>query len=152
MSVFHVYDGTVGDPDALYLGMGKAARRFAAVFNAGDAKKIFETLIYDVIYVDGCTVTYEDENGDEWVVNATKSGMNIKISYQDSSGNEVTLNLKAEQDDPNNKNVTMAVPSREVLVTDPYLTEAVVMLASKPDYDNQREAFLLGMLLLRRCR
>jgi hypothetical protein len=122
----------------------------ADIWQPGKPTKVFEQLIYDLIRSHGCTVTYENQRG-EFTVGADKHRGRVVLYYTDQ-GNEFPIEVKGDQDDPTDDKVVMAVPARRVRHNDTYLANAVAKLEDTSISQATRQAFLLGMLLLKRCR
>ena len=162
MSVFRVYSGAVG-PLEEFWGAALVGDQFATVFNDtkrtspnAKPKEFFDNLIAKVIDLN-CRVTYNPTTnpaGAEFPVGYRLTGGNKEVFYTvpGRPPQEHKLKLVAEQDDPTDKKVSMAVPSRPVRFNDDYLTRAVGMFMNPALSTDDKQKFLLGLLLLKRCR
>ena len=156
MSSFKVYKGGTGTRAAHFEGMQLAAERFHALYpaNSGKPKEFFENLIYDLVI--GSTsqtpvsVTYA-ETGVEYPVKAVKKNNKVKLSFE-VNGQDRTLDVDAlKDDDSGNRKVNMVIPADNVDFNDQYLQEAVEDISTRGTAEQKRK-FLLGMILLTRCR
>jgi hypothetical protein len=162
MSVFRVYSGAV-DPLQEHRGTAIVGERFEQVYKHtlqsspnAKPKDFFENLIADAIG-QGCRVTYNptaNPDGAEFPVGIRTEKGNRKFFYTipGPPPQEEDLKLVAEQDNPNDKKVSMAVPSRPVRFDDAYLSRAVGVFMDPNIGTDAKQKFLLGLLLLKRCR
>ena len=160
MSVFRVYEGAA-DPRQEFRGTAIVGERFATVFNTtasnAQPKDFFENLLADAIG-QRCRVTYNptaNPDAPEFPVGFRVGGGGNKDFFYTEPGPppvERKLKLVAEQDKPGDKKVSMAVPSRAVQFSDAYLARAVGVFMDGSISTDDKQKFLLGMLLLKRCR
>lgn len=140
MSTFKVYKGN--DEVA---GSITAATEFNALYtNAINATKLFEDWIKSLINMGGgIRVTYGDF---DWPV----SFLNNKFVATEPNGTQHDLHLKGDKDDKSAKQVMMIKPGQKPQLNDQYLSDIVtnIKAANQPD----AMAYLLGTILLRRCR
>lgn len=179
MTVFNIYAGA-DDRDAELRGTMLAGELFGKIWKeettdedgntvfkikAGD---VYEELIYRLINNHACRVVYNRRNKD-YKVYAVKAGGKKVVYYKKDNkddGEEIALQLKVVQDNPNDNVINMAVPwRRDAKYDDPYLGNAVnrlsrpesqAELACKPGEPilsaDDKKKFLFGLLLLKRCR
>jgi hypothetical protein len=153
MSVFKVFHGGGITYDHEFEGTKVAGRAFHDYWTAATgAPQLFEDFIIGLIEDHGCTVTYKDE-GTVVAVRVTGSAKHL---YYAEGKNYRQINCRAERDNPNVNAVSMAVPS---VAADPdtgdtaaYLGDAVAKLSDPSIGLAEKRAFLLGLLLLKRCR
>lgn len=140
MSTFKVYKGT--DEVA---GSIIAATEFNALYtDAIDSTTLFKNWIKKLINMGGgVRVTYGDDD-------LPVSFQNNKYIATDQTGAQYVLKLKGDKDIKNERKVMMIKPGQKPQLTDPYLSEIVtnIKAANQPD----AMAYLLGTILLRRCR
>jgi hypothetical protein len=101
----------------------------------------------------------------EWIV-TMKQDASVTITYGDSAhlvtivngkvvatinGKQIRLRLKADDDDFKRKKVLMITPATKPAINQPYLQSAVNKIKSEGDL-LKAQAFLLGTILLKRCR
>lgn len=142
MSTFKVYQGN--DEVA---GSIIAATEFNALYTTAiNPTKLFQDWIKKLINMGGgVRVTYGDN---DWPVSfqsnqfiATEPGVTVT---------QHNLTLKGDDDDKNAKKVMMIKPGQKPELNDQYLSNIVtnIKAANHPD----AMAYLLGTILLRRCR
>lgn len=140
MSTFKVYKGT--DEVA---GSIIAATEFNALYtNTINSTKLFEDWIKKLINMGGgVRVTYGDDD-------MPVSFQNNKFIATDAAGTQHELKLKGDNDDKSTKKVMMIKPGQKPELNDQYLSNIVanIKAANQPD----AMAYLLGTILLRRCR
>ncbi|MDR6756778.1 hypothetical protein J2Y48_002071 [Mycoplana sp. BE70] len=140
MSTFKVYQGN--DEVA---GSIIAATEFNGLYTPTiDPTKLFEEWIKKLINMGGgVRVTYGDN---DWAV----SFQSNKFIATDAAGTQYDLKLKGDDDNKNTKKVMMIKPGQKPELNDQYLANIVanIKAASQP----QAMAYLLGTILLRRCR
>ena len=154
MSVFNVFSRKdFLDYRYQFEGTREAGRTFKNYWVSGNPNAVFEKFIIGLIE-SGNVVTYR-ENDDNHVV-YIKVVSRVKKLYYKPGGSEKKINIKAEEDKPNGHQVTMAVPS---IAVDPdesgtatYLSNAITKLSDANIGASEKRAFLLGLLLLKRCR
>jgi hypothetical protein len=160
MSVFRVFKEDSAGVLNQFLGTKIAGERFAYAQRQHRASEVFEAFIFDLIKRQRCTIYYcPDENvGDEFVLQADRFKGKRVIFYTDNDGNDVPLKLRSEKDDPSDNKVNMILPYKEVTPDIPYLGEMVDFIMNPPATiappvtPRDKQAFLLGLLLLKRCR
>lgn len=140
MSTFKVYKGT--DEVA---GSIIAATEFNALYTpAINSTILFKNWIKNLINMGGgVRVTYDDND-------MAVSFQNNKFIATDAGGTRHDLTLKGDNDDKSMKKIMMIKPGRKPELNDPYLSDIVtnIKAANHPD----AMAYLLGTILLRRCR
>jgi hypothetical protein len=156
MSVFNVFKGGGFNPDTQFAGTATAGKIFANVFtNTVKKKNVFRNLIVRLIRQENCIVTYNDvlpDDGNNYEVKVDDDAKGKKrLYYEKVQGQKIIIDIEAVQDDPGDDEVKMVVPARPVQHTDPYLTAAIQKIKNTAD-NTENQAFLLGMLLLKRCR
>lgn len=158
MSSFKVYHGTTGSAlEKEYRGTAIVADAFNAKLPSGgfdddeERRVFFEEMIFDLISNRGCTVTYWD--GGEYTVSALrKESGKVVVSYVDGQGVRKRLKVIAMQDDIGSRTVHMVIPADRIDPdSSPYVDEAISQFRNH-DMDAQMRRFLLGMLLLKKCR
>lgn len=147
MSTFSVEkNGGPSPPDVE--GAAFAARTLIGLYpryDSGelDATELFIEWMIEVINGPGVTVTYGDNA-------APVSTANGKI-FATINGTPIRLRLKADDDDFKRKRVNMITPAAMPDVDHPYLVNAVNRIKNEPNA-RKAQAFLLGTILLKRCR
>ena len=162
MSSFKVYKGTASDIGVLeaeFLGTQIVAERFHALYPAAFAddaerRRFYRKLMFDIIVDpdnahDDCVVTYWDTG--ERQVNAFMENGSRIFEYVNGLGQTRRLTLIAFQDDPATKKVHMIIPPENVALGSAYLQNAVTNFNTHND-DAAKRKFLLGLLLLKKCR
>jgi hypothetical protein len=150
MTVFRVFQGGM-DYAAEARGTAILGRDFSEAWKDYTTSALFAGLLFRVKTVHGCTVTYSPDNLNDYEIHMEDDD-GPKFHYFNASGRKVRMKLKSEQDDPTDKKVNMCIPSRSVDETEPYLAEAVDYFKSRGPSDEEKQAFLLGLLLMKRCR
>ncbi|CAN5507903.1 hypothetical protein BH10PSE7_BH10PSE7_00480 [soil metagenome] len=165
MSSFKVYKGdaaSIGDLEAEFQGTQILAQRFhdlypvAGFADDAERRRFFRKLLYDIIVDpdnahDDCVVTYWDHQ--EVIVKAYMSGGSRVFEYEYPAGNKKQLQLIAMQDDPSTRKVHMIIPTGNVDLNSAYLQNAITNFTSAYHTDAlAKQKFLLGLLLLKKCR
>jgi hypothetical protein len=158
MSIFRVFrlpnDYTL---DNQVNGLEIAASNFNTYFVPGDPDKTFEDFIYALINNHHCTITYMQDDADHTVTTVPTtpwplpSGTKPKFFFI-KGGVKTKINPQGVQDDEYDSRVKMCIPFHGVDPTAQYLTDALGVLENTKIPAPKRKAFLLGMLLLKRCR
>lgn len=153
MSVFKVFHGGTANYDQQFEGTKIAAREFHNYWtSSGGGQKIFQNFIIGLIEDHNCIVTYKDDSKIVFV----KTTGGAKHLFYTQGGQDRQIHPKAEKDNPNNDVVSMAVPSLAVEPEEPntaaYLNAAIGKISDPNIADSDKRAFLLGLLLLKRCR
>ena len=152
MSVFRVFKNG-NDSEAELRGTAIAGKEFANSFATHPQAKLFAGFVRDLIVLHGCTVRYSPDGSNDFEIKTTTTAAGvIKFHYFDTAGVKKQMKLKSNVDDPNDNVVTMAVPSRPVQSTDAYLSDAVSQFERTDVTEPNKAAFLLGLLLFKRCR
>ena len=111
---------------------------------------MFEDFISGLITTSHCTVTYKTD--DVVVQTQDTGGGHYQLYYYDQGGHRHPINVNAVQDNPNNDQISMCVPAQNVQPNAPYLAESIAKFMDPNIADAKKQAFLLGLLLLKRCR
>jgi hypothetical protein len=162
MPVFRIYKDTK-DAVGEFKGTVLAGRQFSKSFPKYDSESLFAGFIYDLINTDNCFVTYAIDGNDQFDVHGKFDEADDKFKFwyvpdQMNPNNKVKLKLISNQDDPTDRRVTMAIPARAVTEAEAYLDNAVANIehvpggADDPIKEADKPAYLLGLLLLKRCR
>ncbi|MCV9999759.1 hypothetical protein OE766_16080 [Pararhizobium sp. YC-54] len=146
MATFNVTKGSGATPEVE--GAAFAAQKLIDIYpqyESGqlDASELFTEWMLSVIGVTGVTVTY----GDGAAV-VSKNGGKI---FALINGDQIRLRLKADDDDFKRKKVLMITPASKPNIGAQYLINAVNWIKAEPD-PTKAQAFLLGTILLKRCR
>jgi len=157
MSVFKVYFPDASTYDNEFEGTRKAGEHFHDYYIGGYAGgvegKIFANFIAGLIENEHCVVTYKDDAN---LVQVSTPSPHVKQLFYMAGGVQRQIHVKGIKDNPANDIVSMAIPS---LAADPdaqptstYLSQAICKLSDPGIGDSAKRAFLLGLLLLKRCR
>lgn len=146
MATFNVEKGSGSTPEVD--GAAFAARKLIELYpryesGEWDATELFTKWITAVIGGSNVRVTYGDTGAP-----VTVQGNNIIATI---NGTPIRLRLKADDDDFKRKKVHMITPASLPAIDHPYLVNAVNWIKAEPDLD-KAQAFLLGTILLKRCR
>jgi len=148
MSVFKV---RIGNDE--FAGTAKAGEEFHNYWADGEAKArdVFANFIYGLIYQHQCTVTYQLDTQE--VYGTEDASHKKKLYYKvNGTGDEHEIDVRGEQDRPEKNKVDMIVPAYPVDPTAQYLQDALDALAQHSADPMQQKAYLLGLILLKRCR
>jgi hypothetical protein len=157
MSIFRVFKNP---NDFTYqnqvYGLEIAAQNFNTYFVDQQPDLTFEGFIYGLINDLHCTVTYMQDDADHVVttvptVSPLTPGTDPKFFYV-KNGVKTKINPQGVQDNQNDSKVKMCIPFKKVDPTAQYLADALAVLENTTIPAIERKAFLLGMLLLKRCR
>jgi hypothetical protein len=155
MSVFRVFKNG-NDSEAELRGTAIAGNEFANSFARYPQKNLFAGFVRDLIVLHGCVVKYSPDGVNDFDIltdgTTNPTTGDFKFHYFDAAGVKKRMKLKSNVDNPNDNTVTMAVPSRAVQSTDPYLSDAVAQFERNDVTEPNKAAFLLGLLLFKRCR
>ncbi|MBD9373053.1 hypothetical protein IB238_10520 [Rhizobium sp. ARZ01] len=141
MSTFKVYKN-----DNEVAGSIIAATEFNAMYTeAINATTLFKNWIRKLINIGGgVKVTYGDSDLQVYLDGN-------KFYVTDENGVRHDLILKGDNDDKNTKKVMMIKPGQKPELDDPYLSNIVTNINTEPSQADAM-AYLLGTILLRRCR
>ncbi|RWP26762.1 hypothetical protein [Mesorhizobium sp.] len=148
MSTFNVTKtNTTGTPPEVE-GTAFAATKFVtlyAEYETGelDGAELFSKWIDSLLRTPGVTVTYGD-------LGHPVSLSNDKI-VTTINGKVIRLRLKSDDDDFKRRKITMITPSSQPSVNAQYLIDAVSRIKNEVNA-TKAQAFLLGSILLKRCR
>lgn len=153
MSVFNVFLSSSDKSfDSQFRATGTAAGSFNKYRTDGNPKKTIDDFITGLINAEHLCVTYKDSSQE-----VVPSGG--KLYYYpggDTTMPKVEIKTDALQDKSIQDKVHMVVPSDPVDITSNYLVEAIrdgFLDSQGVGYTkDQKTAFLMGMLLLKRCR
>jgi hypothetical protein len=114
-------------------------------FDSGEltGDELFETWIETLVGTAGVSVTYGD-NAHPVSIQNGKLVANI-------SNKQIKLRLRADDDNFKRKKALMIIPDPQPSVSSQYLVDAVARIKAETNA-TKAQAFLLGTILLKRCR
>jgi hypothetical protein len=150
MSVFNIFLNSADKSfDSQFKATGTAAGYFNTYRNEGHPKESFQNFILGLINK-GLFVTYRDNSQE--VVPDLGLGKLYYYPGGDTKIPRIEIKLDALQDKASQDKIHMIVPSDPIDLGSTYLKEAVLKGFMGAYTEDQKMAFLMGMLLLKRCR
>jgi hypothetical protein len=149
MSVFNVFlSSTDTSFDSQFKATGNAAALYNNYRSEDHPKQTFEAFVIGLVSSGSFFVTYKD-NSQQVITDGAKlyyyPGGNTGVSRKE-------IKLDGIQDKASQDKVNMIVPSAPIDVASSYLQEAIQSGFMGGYTIDQKMSFLMGMLLLKRCR